>query len=62
MVKMKSISDDLEFDIAINCPEKVTKEQAYVDYMKDEESSGLMDCFCLSLLKTDLTKIKRFTK
>ena len=59
MVYMKSKTDELkqDYDLAINCPETVTKEQAYVDRVKDEDSLGLMDCFCLNLLKTDPTKV-----
>ena len=59
MVKMKAITDDLkqDYDLAINCPEKVTKEQAYVDQMKEGEKLGLMDCFCLDLLKKDPVQV-----
>jgi hypothetical protein len=58
MVYMKSKTDELkkDFELTVNCPELVTKEQAYVDQMK-EITSGLMGCFCLNLLKTDPIKV-----
>mmetsp|Transcript_28134 Transcript_28134/g.42552 ORF Transcript_28134/g.42552 Transcript_28134/m.42552 type:complete len:292 (-) Transcript_28134:1600-2475(-) len=52
----KSEADDFQttYDPHLNCPDTVSKEEAFNDEMKAEAKIGLMHCYCLEFLRSDL--------
>ena len=60
VVYMKYQSDLLkeEYQTVIDCPDRVTKIDAYYDQYKDKgDRLGLMHCYCLDRLKKNPTKV-----
>ena len=60
VVYFKAHSDVLkeEFQTQIDCPETLSKIEAYIDQKKKSElRQGLMHCYCLRETKRDFTRI-----
>ena len=48
MVALKYLNDKIkyQFNLKTVCPSKFTKAQAYLYYVDDKSTLGLMGCYC----------------